>query len=509
MPYVSHPWINENAIEKRDYQENIVKTALRGNTLCILPTGLGKTSIAALVTADRLSQDSSRKILFMAPTRPLVNQHRNTFDRMFRTGLRMNAVTGTSKPAERAGIYRNSDIVFSTPQCIANDIKTGILGLQNFSLCIFDEAHRCVGSYAYTFVAKRYMFQAEKPLMLALTASPGSQREKVNEMKRRLYIDFVEMRSREDSDVRPYVQPLKQDWIEVELPTAMKTAKGYLEAVKNDRIRKLMDWRIINDDYISKARMIELQRKLLEKKTGAGYAALSVLAEVMKVDHALILLETQCIHSLKAYLDKLAEEKSKAVGRLQKDSNFSNAARLVEELHKEGDEHPKMKKLKEIVSEELRRNKFAKIIIFAQFRDTISRISDALKDIPSAAPAEFIGQAKKKGKGLSQKEQVQMLNEFEMGFHNILIATQIGEEGLDIAETNLVVFYEPVPSAIRLVQRTGRTARTSPGRVVTLITKHTRDEAYHWSARNKEKKMKSMLYAVQKKQTGMEEFSRK
>lgn len=498
--FVSHPWLNENLIEKRSYQENVVRTALRGNTLCVLPTGLGKTSIAALVAAEMLSKDSSKKILFMAPTRPLVNQHKRNFERFLKMGLRLNAVTGEKKPEERALVYRGTDILFSTPQCIANDLKSGLLSLQDYSLCIFDEAHRCVGSYAYTYVAKKYMFQSQKPLVLALTASPGSHRQKVSEMKQKLYIDYVEIRGRDDEDVKPYVQPLRQEWVEVELPTPMKTIKKYLEDIKNQRLKRLMEWKIIGANYISKARILELQQQLAKKGTGTAYAAMSMLAEVLKLDHALVLLETQSIYSLKKYLEKLAGEASRAVARLLKEEGFRNAVRLAEELYSEGKEHPKMEKLKEIVGEELRKNKFAKIIVFAQYRDTISRITEMLKEVPMAAPVEFIGQAKKRGKGLSQKEQVHIINEFSMGFYNILIATQIGEEGLDIAETSLVVFYEPVPSAIRLVQRIGRTARTKPGRVIMLITKKTRDEAYHWSARNKEKKMRSMLYAVQHKQ---------
>ncbi len=105
-----------------------------------------------------------------------------------------------------------------------------------------------------------------------------------------------------------------------------------------------------------------------------------------------------------------------------------------------------------------------------------------LVQIKGAAPVEFIGQAKKKGKGLSQKEQMQILNEFQMGFYNILCASQVAEEGLDVVETNVVVFYEPTPSAIRKIQRSGRTSRTKQGKVIVLMTKNTRDEAYQWSA---------------------------
>ncbi len=510
MDYVIHSWVNPGTIEKRAYQESILETAKRGNTLCVLPTGSGKTPIAALLAAHRLEKDMNKKILFLAPTKPLVEQHRASFAKMLKIGEdELKTVTGSNKPEERQELYEKADIIFSTPQTVRNDIKNGLLSLRNFSLCIFDEAHRCVGNYAYTYIAKRYIEQALDPLILALTASPGSYREKINDVKSRLFIDLVEIRTREDQDVRPYVQKLEQDYIEIELPKPIRSVIDYLSAVKNDRIRKLMSWRIINYDKTSKTQILKLQQDLARKKTGLNMAAVSVLAEVLKVDHALILAETQCLASLQSYFYKLRDDKTRAVARLMKDKNFLDAIRHTNEIITEGKEHPKMEKLKELVAEQLKKDKFSRIIVFAQFRDTISEIYRQLQNIYHAAPVEFIGQAKKKGKGLSQKEQTQILNEFRMGFYNVLCASQVAEEGLDVVETNLVIFYEPTPSAIRKIQRSGRTARTQTGRVVILIAKNTRDEAYHWSAHQKERKMKKTLYAMQRQKSLEDVFKAK
>ncbi len=504
MEYFSHPWVNEGSIEKRSYQESLLQTAMKGNTLCVLPTGLGKTNIAAMLAAHRLQRDMNKKILFLAPTKPLVEQHRASFAKMLKIGEdELKTVTGSNEPEDRKDLYAKADVIFSTPQTIRNDIKKGLLSLRNVSLCIFDEAHRCVGNYAYTYIAKRYMEQAADPLILALTASPGSHREKINEVKNRLFIDYVEIKGRDDDDVKSYVQKMEQEYLEVEVPKPIRTIIDCLESVKNERIRKLMSWRIVNYNRISKTQILKLQQDLAKKKTGVSMAAVSVLAEVLKVDHAMVLAETQCLASLQSYFYKLEQEKGKtrAVARLLKDKNFLDAVRLTTELVKEGQEHPKMEKLKEIVEKQLEKDKFSRIIVFAQFRDTIAEIARQLSGIKNAAPVEFIGQAKKKGKGLSQKEQVQILNEFKMGFHNVLCASQVAEEGLDVVETNLVVFYEPTPSAIRKIQRSGRTARTQAGRVVILIAKGTRDEAYHWSAHHRERKMTSMLYAMQRQRT--------
>ncbi len=510
MHFVSHPWIRENAIEKRLYQEHVVRTSVTGNTLVVLPTGLGKTPIAAMVAAARLEKDMKSKILFMAPTKPLVEQHRKSFEHMLKDGLEMKTVTGSDKPEERSELYRKADVIFSTPQTTRNDLKKGILNLKDYSLLVVDEAHRAVGNYAYPYVAKSYISQSANPLILALTASPGSHKYRIDEVKQKLFISNVEIRTRDDSDVKPYVQKLEQEWVSVELPIPMKSIKEYLEKCRNGRMKKLFDWKIINFPHISKSQIIKLQEELARKKTGIGFAAMSLLAEVLKIDHALLLLETQCLHSLDRYFVKLIadsnEGKTRAVSRMVKDENFRNAMRLTTELIKENVEHPKIEKLKEIIGAELHKNKYSRIIIFAQYRDTISKIHEELKALNNAAPVEFIGQAKKRGKGLSQKEQVQILNEFKLGFYNILCASSVGEEGLDIAETDAVIFYEALPSAIRRIQRTGRTARTRIGKVIILITKDTRDEAYHWSGYQKEKKMTKMLYGMQRSQKALGDF---
>lgn len=507
MQFVSHPWVNPNTIEKRHYQEAIVRTAVSGNTLVVIPTGLGKTSVAALVAAHRLGTYPDGKIMFLAPTRPLVEQHRTTFERCMKIGpSELKTITGHNEPEERAELYRRADAVFSTPQTIRNDLKMSKLNLKDFSLLVIDEAHRAVGDYAYAYVARAYMNSAANPLILALTASPGSVKYKIEEVKKHLSIQNIEIRTRDDQDVRPYVQQLDQTIETVELPVPFKSIRDYLEKIKSERMKKLVDWKIVHSYRLTKTEIIRLQNELAEKKTGMGYASMSLLAEILKVDHAQTLLETQCLYSLKKYFDGLANQQTKAVARLFKDENFRNAMRLTTELINEDVEHPKIEALKRIVSTTIHEHKDARIIVFVQFRDTIAKVHDELTTVPHAAPIEFIGQAKKKGKGLSQKEQVQILNEFKMGFHNVLIASQIGEEGLDIEETDTVIFYEPTPSAIRKIQRSGRTARTKPGKVIMLMTKDTRDEAYHWSGYRKERNMTRMLYTMQAKQKALGDY---
>ena len=71
---VEHEFIVPDSIEVRDYQINLAQQAKTENSLVVLPTGLGKTTIALHVIADCLSKRKGG-ILFLAPTRVLANQH--------------------------------------------------------------------------------------------------------------------------------------------------------------------------------------------------------------------------------------------------------------------------------------------------------------------------------------------------------------------------------------------------------------------------------------------------
>ncbi|MFH1420714.1 MAG: DEAD/DEAH box helicase [Candidatus Aenigmatarchaeota archaeon] len=506
MEYVSNRWIHPNKLERRVYQENIAKTALLGNTLCVLPTGMGKTPIAVLVAAAKLDEDMSKKIMLMAPTKPLTAQHRMTFEKFIRIGpSELVAITGEVPAIKRMKLYQKADIVFSTPQTIQNDLKARRLSLDDYSLLIFDEAHRCVGNYAYTYVAKAYVNQNPRGLILALTASPGGHKWKIDDVRRKLSIKNVEIRSRQDLDVVKYVQKIDEEKIEVVLTQPMLDLKKYLDTIKKDSLEKLKTWKVVNvsnENIISKTYLLDLQRRLQRSEGGFKYLAMSIVAEILKVDHAIGLLETQTLHSLYEYLQQLYEQgkngDTRAAQRLIKNEYFEKALALTKKLIAQGDEHPKIEELKKLISGEFAKNKNARVIVFAQYRDTINKICNELKKVSGAKPAMFVGQAIKKGYGLKQGDQIKILNEFKLGFCNILCASSVGEEGIDVTETSLVIFYEPVPSEIRKIQRSGRTGRTKAGCVVTLITKNTRDEAYFWSAYHKEKKMKRTLEGMQK-----------
>src|SRR6185503_3985209 len=173
--FTNHPLLRKNIIQFREYQKNISNRALNKNTLVILPTALGKTIISLLVSINTLYNYRSKRILILAPTRPLVNQHWKSFVSSLKFPDNQTVVvTGKIPPYARSMIWNRNEIrlVFSTPEVVRNDIREKRFELSNFFLIVFDEAHRAVKDYAYTFIADQYMKHCSFPLILGLTASP-------------------------------------------------------------------------------------------------------------------------------------------------------------------------------------------------------------------------------------------------------------------------------------------------------------------------------------------------
>ncbi len=494
----------------RLYQETIFNTASKSNTLVVLPTGMGKTAIALMLAAHRLTQYPNSKILILAPTKPLVEQHKQTFEKYLDIDPAKLAVfTGFVSPEKRAKLWNEAQIFFSTPQGLENDVIASKIKLEEVSLLVIDEAHRAVGDYAYNFVAKQYDKLAKYPRILALTASPGSDVEKITEVCKNLSIEAVEIRTTSDPDVKPYVQDVKTQYVEVNLPAEFMQVKKYLDDCYRSKLSEIKNLGYLNSvQNVSKKELLMLQAQL-HAKVAQGEKDLEILrsislaAEAMKVSHALELLETQSPKALLAYLERLQRESSstkvKAVQNLVKDINFKSAAIKTRTLVDKNIEHPKFVELMKYVSAMYFQEPETKMIIFNNYRENAQRLVDEIKRILGARPVLFVGQAKKEGSGLSQKEQKKIIEDFKNNVYNVLVCTSIGEEGLDIPKVDEVIFYEPIPSAIRHIQRKGRTGRLEKGAVKIFMTKNSRDEFYRWSAHHKEKRMHRILAELKTK----------
>lgn len=499
-------------LKPREYQLSILETAKKHNTLVVLPTGLGKTLIALMLAKERLEKFPESKIVFLAPTRPLTEQHHNYFKRHL-PHYEQHIFTGKINPKKRAELWQNAQLIFSTPQCVENDLKNDLISLDEVSLLIEDECHRCLKNYSYVYVAQEYKKQARSPRLLGLTASPGSDATVIKEICKNLGIDAVEIRTRESKDVKPYLQKLEKEVIKVELLEEMKAIRLLLKAIYDKKVDELQNRKLLFGKK-TKTNIIDLQKKLI-RMTAAGnkhfniLRGMSICAQAIKIQHALEMLETQGIEQCYNYINEIFEQanqgKSKAVRQLANSKELGDAYIILTKLFQKNIEHPKLIKLKEIMQKEIKNKPELKAIIFSQYRDTVNKIQNVLTAQGIKAKT-FIGQAKRKTNGLTQIEQQAILREFSQGRINALVSTSIGEEGLDLPEVDLVMFYEPIPSAIRKIQRQGRTARLKPGKLIVLVTKGTRDESYYWASHYKEKKMYNILKNINKELEGeMEE----
>lgn len=507
MEHVEHPLIKSKTVEARLYQQVILDTARQGNTLVVLPTGLGKTQIAVMLAAYRIRNNSESKVLMLAPTRPLVLQHQDTFRKCIDLPPEeFKVLTGRTRPAERKKIWDEGKIFFATPQTVERDMIAGRMELEGFSLLVFDEAHRAVGDYPYGFIAERYQVVSEDPLVLGLTASPGGSTKRIENVKENLQIEQVEARAEDHPNVEPYVQPVDVERVMLELPEPVAKIKRFLENQLKERLRELKKMGFLDSiQKVGKRELLDVQRKIKKGQKEAGpnppsrfFKGMMVQAVAFRLSHCIELLESQGLEALKEYLDRTSRKAqqsgaSKSLKLLMRDSRMEKVLRLVESSAGRV-KNPKLEKAKEIVSEQISDSPDVRIILFAHYRDSAERLTREFEDMEGIRPEKFIGQSDRRGEdGLSQKEQADVLDRFRNGDTNLLVSTAVGEEGLDIPGVDLAVFYEAVPSEIRSIQRRGRTGRKRPGRVVILLMKDTRDEAFYWSAVHKEKRMRENL----------------
>ena len=500
--FVTHELLRRGAVEERAYQVNIAKVCLSRSTLVVLPTGMGKTVIAAMVIAETLRRKGG-KILFLAPTKPLVMQHAASL-REILVVERIALFTGeATNPEERDLLWRESKIVVSTPQVIRNDLRSERFDLGDVSLIVFDEAHRAVGDYAYVDVAAAYR-EVSGRLVLGMTASPGSSAEKIVEVCGNLGITAVEIRTEYDADVVPYIQGVDIERIPVDAPDEAKAIRDLLTAVYDDQVGRLKKIGYLEGkpkpsvkDLLSAGD--EIRRRLdAGDKDGRLYGAMTAQAIAMKANHAITLAETQGMSALRAYFEMLDRDaRSRADAQFLRDERVQRAISISRETDAE---HPKLKKTAAVVLDQFRRKPDAKVIVFTHYRETAELVTSVRAKVhPQIRPRRFVGQSSRgTDEGLTQKEQGDILDRFRAGEVNVIVATSIGEEGLDIPQVDLVVFYEPVPSEIRTIQRRGRTGRSARGRVVMLVTKDTRDEAFLYSARRKERRMHAELDRLRK-----------
>lgn len=483
-------------MKPREYQTNIYKIAKERNSLIVLPTGLGKTFIAAMVAKDTL--EHGERVLFLAPTKPLVSQHFDTLKSMLQAETPdIFYFTGEVDSLDRRYYWTRSSLIVSTPQLVWNDMRGGELDISTFSLIIFDEAHRATGNYAYTFISREFQ-KARKRLILAMTASPGGTREKLDEIRSNLGIEEVILKSDTDPDVAPYVGGITVNRVVLELPPELREISRKVRLVIDSISEKLKKSEFFKTTRMTRKELASLIPRLIELAKGGNpelFGLIPYATAIIRLDYVLEYIESQGPIVAFDYLKNIMESDEKSLKRtasiLSKNPITGEIIESLELASRSPSLNPKLSKTLELCEDSIKIKSDSKVIVFSHYRRSATLIKDYLSGNSTALrPVKFVGQSSREGDaGMSQKEQDDIITRFRSGEFNVLVATSVAEEGLDIPTTDRVIFFEPVPSEIRSIQRRGRTGRLHAGEVFILMYSDTRDTGYYYSSQRKEKNM--------------------
>ncbi|KAK9694808.1 3'-5' DNA helicase [Basidiobolus ranarum] len=510
-PKTINTWIYPTNYPIRDYQFNIVSKALFENTLVALPTGLGKTFVAAVIMYNHYRWFPNSKIVFMAPTKPLVAQQIEACHNICGISQDDTAeLTGAQSPDKRKHWWLKKKVFFLTPQALQNDLIRGTCPAEDIVCLVIDEAHRSRGEFA-NCVAVRELY-ARNPLfrILALSATPGVDLATVQEVVNNLMISNIELRTEESIDIRKYTHDRRIDIIVVPFTSRINEISKQFCTCMEPYTTRLFRMQVIwekDPQKVSKYMLILARNKF---RSGSASMPPEQRAGVegdfgicLALSHAHSLLRRHGIRPFySALLNMVQEAKdgkkiSRARQDLLKNSNFVDLMGHIEKILNESifSGHPKLEKLVTyvmdyFVNHEACNDNFGnkdksqtRVMIFAEYRESVEEIVKALNfHFPIIRPMSFVGQATKKSKkGFTQKEQMAVLTQFKQGGYNVIVSTSIGEEGLDIGEVDLIICYDSLNSPIRLLQRMGRTGRKRQGRICMLLSEGKEEQMYKQS----------------------------
>ncbi|KAK9477076.1 P-loop containing nucleoside triphosphate hydrolase protein [Lipomyces japonicus] len=495
-------FIYPSNVPVREYQRVIAERALLSNVLCSLPTGLGKTLIAAVVMLNWYRWTTDSKIVFVAPTRPLVAQQAEACFKMVGIPREDTAmlVGSSAGPSARDIEWATKRVFFMTPQTFDNDLKRGAVDPKKIVCFVVDEAHRATGEYSYVQIVRFLKRFTNQCRILALSATPGSSVEAVQGVITNLSISHAEIRTEESDDVKEYVRGTEVEHVSVGMSKEGNELLGLLGNVIQPFLTDLNKLGAVYVQDPLKLTLFGLVQARIEYRKSAAishgnnflkFKAEALFGLLTPLGHSLSLLKN---HGIKPFWDSLQQiELGHTVSPTgKKKKPGKNAERLLNSeyymmLKKRTAEilaseefvtHEKVNLLVAIlVSYFTDPNVLqadSKVIIFCEYRSSANEIQRVLESVDDVKSHVFFGQAAAKdveggGSGMSQKEQHQIIADFRSGIYNTIIATSIGEEGLDIGQVDMIICYDASASPVRVLQRMGRTGRFRKGRIVALL----------------------------------------
>jgi ATP-dependent DNA helicase MPH1 len=227
----------------------LIKAGLKYNTFVAIPTGTGKTFVAAGVILNYYRWFPEGKIYFFAPTKPLVLQQlrgiKDTLEEI--PECDMIHMTGDLTAKKRKGHYQDKRILFMTPQTWENDARNGLIALDDTILMIFDEAHRASGNYAYTNIVELMVKAQVGFRILALSATPGDSTDSVQYLISNLLIAKLKIFNETDIDLKRYMHDKILEIVQVNQIDGITVLDGFVLKVIVEVIRPLLTCKVLLD----------------------------------------------------------------------------------------------------------------------------------------------------------------------------------------------------------------------------------------------------------------------
>ncbi|KAH8100558.1 P-loop containing nucleoside triphosphate hydrolase protein [Cristinia sonorae] len=500
-------WLYPLNKPKRDYQFNIVKKCLFDNTLVAIPTGLGKTFIAGVVMLNFYTWYPEGKVVFVAPTRPLVAQQIEACHQTCGIpGSHAAELTGQNTRAARGRAWQEKRVFYMTPQTLMNDIRNGVCDCRDIVLLVVDEAHKGTGDYAYAQVVRYLMAKNPHFRLLALTATPGSTPEAVQSVVDSLHISHVEIRDEESLDLRRYMHEKRVEQHVLPMTGDILKISDLLASLMQPLIKQLSSRQLIRGHIDAKtlhpyrctAAVNELRSRRDDQRW--AYQPLSTLGSMARAMGYLYEGSmSMCYNSLKSAFDD-EKKAGKKPSKMKENPLYQSLMTEMEEQRARGfTAHPKKEKMLDLIiqhfgaklsdenGQEVSGSDSSRVMVFSTFRENVDELVDMLNQHqPLIRAVRFIGQGvdKQGRKGYAQKEQMEVIKKFKAGEYNVLVSTSVGEEGLDIGEVDMIICYESQKTPIRMLQRVGRTGRKKDGVVHVLLAEGREDKNWDKAKEN-------------------------
>ncbi len=523
--YISHPLLKEGAIESRIYQQKIFNKAIDNNIIVMLPARMGKTTIATLVISYYLHKYSAAegcfktKCIFLTPTRPLVLRRTAMLQDKLTISQKVAFIMGSIATDRRQKLFQRSNVLIMTPQVLLSDLENEFYDLRNVSVIVFDECHRATGDYAYVKVAALYQQQNRNGRLLGLTTSLGAKHI-ADEVRDNLKVASIESSVDRYTTVKTPQPPKKIEWRMISLPQIFQEMRDIVERSLFVIVDSLRKRGIIQDDddprFITIPQLVDLQNEYQEKLRRAQKRfnkqlmqglklVIANISSCIRLLHLIERIETQGLSAANQFLNNLKEQARKSskeimLRRFCNLQSIKKVEKLIERGLNQGYEHPKVFEVIAIAKQQLITNPESRVLIFANTRTSVRLLVEKLNQLnhlPEVSQHSVISASalvghkhKRSTGGLTPKQQTELLKKFEGGRINVIVATSAAEQGLDIIDCDLVVFYDCVPDLLRVHQRRSKTGIKHRGRVIILVTKGTKDERYYWVAKAQEKKLK-------------------